>query len=149
MRVLYYVANLFHFFSILMVWFFVFFCYSASCCLSLCPDLYFVVHSMQKRCLIKWRTLFIRSVWIRIITEWIIGVGLWVTSFRCWFIVWWSSSITFLPFVHPQQKQTRTMKQLKQNIKLLKQSHQFAIRPIFIIRGLLVRVSFPTKYEGK
>jgi len=44
----------------------------------------------------KWRTLVIGNVSIRIITKLIIRVGNWVTIFRCWFVLWLSSSITFL-----------------------------------------------------
>ena len=44
----------------------------------------------------KWRTLAIRSVWIRIVTKWIIQIGNWVIIFRCWFVLWLGSSITFL-----------------------------------------------------
>ena len=46
--------------------------------------------------LMKRRTLVNRSDWIRSITEWIIRVGLWITSFRWWLFLLLSNSITFL-----------------------------------------------------
>jgi len=52
----------------------------------------------------QWRILAVCSVWSRIITSWIIRVGIWITSFSCQF-VWWSSRITFLHFFHPQYRQ--------------------------------------------
>ena len=38
----------------------------------------------------------IKSVWISIVTYWIIQVGVGVTTFTWWFVLWLSSSITFL-----------------------------------------------------
>ena len=96
MRVLYFVAVWFYFFSILMTGLFFFSCSSASCFLSLWSNLFLLFIQCRNADLIKWRTPVVMSVGIRIIAWRIIGVGVWVTIFSSWFVVWLSSSTTFL-----------------------------------------------------
>ena len=96
MRVLYLIANCFYFFPF---WWHGSFPFHALRLpvFFLCGQIHTLWFTQCRNVdLSKWRTLVIRSVWIRIVTKWVIRVGVWVTSFWRCFVLWLSSSITFL-----------------------------------------------------